>query len=114
MRTVHGIAETKAALLALEARLLAAAPIASRSAAEAFGEGMAAAAPRNTGATAASITVASEGATAHVGPTTPWARFTEYGTVYITAMAWMERGVDQMRSPALQKMEEVFRAAVHV
>lgn len=89
MFTPASVAATKAAFLRIEAELLAAAPAASRAGAEIVAREAARRAPRDTGATAASITVTSDGATAHAGPQTAWARFTEYGTIYISPEHWL-------------------------
>jgi hypothetical protein len=52
------------------------------------------------------------GATAHVGPTTSYARFREFGTIYVTALHWMEGAALSSIPGIVGRMAAVFKAAV--
>lgn len=111
--TLRGTAETKAALARVEAEMKATAPAAARAGAEVVGSAAASNAPRNTGATANSIRVDSAGETAHVGPTTSWARFTELGTVYVGAQHWLQSAAESSTTGVVSAMASVLKAAIH-
>lgn len=110
---IVGIAQTRAAFLRVETEMRLAAPIAARAGATAVARNAAALAPRHTGQTANSMTVSSDGNTASAGPTTPWARFPEYGTQYMPGQHYMERAADASRGEIITAMIAIFRAAIH-
>lgn len=107
-----GIAKTNAALLAVRARAEIAAPFASKAGAEAIGSRAIARVPRNTGATAASIRVESEGDTAHVGPSTGYARFPEFGTRYMPGQHYMEEAAGESIPEVVSAVAAIIKAAV--
>jgi HK97 gp10 family phage protein len=109
---VHGISQTRAALALVEAKIKTAAPTAARAGAEVVGRNMISRAPRDTGATAASIRVDSGGETAQVGPTTSYARFPEFGTRYIPAQRFMRDAADASESEVVAAQIAVYRAAL--
>jgi HK97 gp10 family phage protein len=109
---IRGIAQTNAALLAVRARTEAAAPFASNAGAQVVGRRAIARAPRDTGATASSIRVQVEGDTAHVGPTTVYARFPEYGTRYMPGQHYMQEAADESVDDVVSAIAAVIKAAV--
>jgi HK97 gp10 family phage protein len=111
---IHGIARTNAALLAVAAKMQVAAPLAAQAGAEVVGRNMIARAPRDTGATASSIRVQVEGDTAHVGPSTIYARFPEFGTRYIPGQHYMEQAADDSTSAVVSAIATIMKAAVEV
>jgi HK97 gp10 family phage protein len=114
LASIHGIARTNAALLAVAAKMRVAAPLAAKAGAEVVGRQAIARVPRDTGATAASIRVQVEGDTAHVGPSTDYARFTEYGTVYIPGQHYMEQAAEDSASAVVSAIATIMKAAVEV
>ena len=111
---IHGIARTNAALLAVAAKMRVAAPLAAKAGAEVVGRRAIVRAPRDTGATAASIRVEVEGETAHVGPSTDYARFTEYGTVYIPGQHYMEQAATDSVGDVVSAIAVIIKAAVEI
>jgi len=109
---IRGIGRTTAALLAARARTELAAPFASEAGAEAVGRRAVARAPRDTGATAASIRVEVEGDTAHVGPTTDYAPFPEYGTRYMPGQHYMQESATESVPDVVSAIASVIKAAV--
>jgi HK97 gp10 family phage protein len=109
---IRGIGQTTAALLAVRARTEVAAPFASQAGAEAVGRSAIARAPRDTGATAASIRVEVEGDTAHVGPSTVYARFPEYGTRYMPGQHYMEQSAMESVGEVISAIATVIKTAV--
>lgn len=112
MSGIRGIGQTTAALLAVRARTEVAAPLASKAGAEVVGRRAIARAPRDTGATAASIRVEVEGDTAHVGPSTQYARFPEYGTRYMQGQHYMQQAADESVGEVVSAIAAVMKAAV--
>jgi HK97 gp10 family phage protein len=111
---IHGIARTNAALLAVAARVQVAAPFAAQAGAEVVGRNIIARTPRDTGATAASVRVIVDGDTAHAGPTTNYARFPQYGTVYIPGQHYMEQAAEDSTSAVVSAIATIMKAAVEV
>jgi len=109
---IRGIARTNAALLAVRARTEVAAPFASKAGAEVVGRRAIVRAPRDTGATAGSIRVQVEGDIAHVGPTTDYARFPEFGTRYIPGQHYMQEAADESVGDVVSAMAAIIKAAV--
>jgi HK97 gp10 family phage protein len=114
---ILGIGETLAAFAKAKAEMEAAAPLATRASAAILGSNMVSRAPRDTGATASSIAVqetesSGDGAVSSVGPETTYARFTEYGTVYIPAQHWMLESADSATSQIVATMTAIFQAAL--
>jgi HK97 gp10 family phage protein len=109
---VHGIPEALAALERRKIQAKIATPIATRAGGEVV-QGIAqAVAPKDTGALAASITVEMEGDDAQVGPTVEYARFPNYGTVYIRAQHYMETA-SAVASPIVEAaMAAVYKIAM--
>ena len=112
MSGIKGIGQTTAALLAVRARTEIAAPFASQAGAVAVGRRAIARAPRDTGATAASIRVQVEGDTARVGPTTGYARFPEFGTVYMPGQHYMQGAADDSVEEVISAIAAVIKTAV--
>lgn len=109
---IKGIGATNAALLAVRARTEIAAPYASKAGAEIVGRRAVATAPRDTGATVASIRVEIEGDTAHVGPSTEYARFPEYGTRYIAGQHYMQQAADGSVPEVISAIAAIIKVAV--
>ena len=113
---VRGIPRTRLALAAAERAVELAAPTAVRAAGEALAREMVSRAPRATGATASSVRVdvdsLGDGATAHVGPTTSYARFRNFGTVYVSGLHWMEGSADASVGQIVAVQAAIFRAAI--
>jgi HK97 gp10 family phage protein len=109
---VHGIPE---ALAALERRKIAAkvaTPIAARAGGQVVQGVAQAIAPKDTGTLAASITVEMEGDDAQIGPTVEYARFTNFGTRYISAQHYMESAAAAASSVAAAAMAAVYKIAM--
>jgi HK97 gp10 family phage protein len=111
--SILGIARTQEAFKRVGIEMDAAAPSAARAGGEVVARAAQARAPRRTGATAASIHVESSGQTALVGPTTPWAKFPEFGTVYIPAQRYMQDAADSSHTGIVAAMIPIFKAAIH-
>jgi HK97 gp10 family phage protein len=110
---IFGIPRAKAALRKVELEIQLAAPVAARAGGVAVAREMASLAPQNTGATASSIRVDTDGPVAHAGPTTPYARFPNFGTVYIAPLHWMEEAAERSHVEIVSAMATAFRAAIH-
>ena len=111
---IRGIARTNAALLAVAAKMEAAAPFAAQAGAEVVGRQILTRVPRDTGATASSIRVQVDGEIAHVGPSTIYARFPEFGTVYIPGQHYMEQAAEDSTSAVVSAIATIMKAAVEV
>lgn len=113
---VRGIPQTKRALERVKLEIEAAAPAATKAGGEVVARVMQSNAPRNTGATAGSIAVSTDslggGAVAHAGPATAYARFRNFGTVFVSALHWIERSADASIPGVVSAMTELYRAAV--
>lgn len=108
---IHGIAETKRALEKVQLQVRAAAPAASRAGGEAVARNLIARVPRRTGRTAASIRVDMEGDTAKVGAETPYDRFVQKGTRYMSAQPYGEEAASET-APVAAVMSAVMKAAI--
>jgi HK97 gp10 family phage protein len=108
---VHGIAKTKAALEKVSLEIRAAAPASAKAGGEVLAHDMAARAPRRTGRLAASIVAESDGDTTHVGATVPYARFVEFGTVYMAAQSFETDAAEQPGSVAAA-VAAILKAAI--
>jgi HK97 gp10 family phage protein len=109
---IRGIAQTKAALARVQVQARAAAPTASKAAAGVVGRNITSRAPRNTGATATSVRVFSEGETAGAGPTTSYARFPEFGTRFQAAQNYMADAADASEAEVVTTIAAIMKAAV--
>ncbi|MGH7206894.1 MAG: HK97-gp10 family putative phage morphogenesis protein [Nitrospiraceae bacterium] len=112
MTGIRGIAQTKAAFAKATAEMEAAAPAASKAAGEVLARAMISRTPRQTGATASSIRVDSEDETAHVGPTTSYARFPEFGTVHMSAQHYMMKAADDSQGAIVASIAAILKAAL--
>lgn len=114
---VRGIPQTKAALERVRLEIAAASPVATKAGGEIVARDMVARAPRDTGALASSIAVnvvpEADGATASVGPSVPYARFTEFGTVYVTAQHFTAEAAEGSESGIVTAMASIYKAAIH-
>jgi HK97 gp10 family phage protein len=111
--TPSSVAATKRALERVRLELLAAAPVAAEAGGRVLAADMAAKAPRDTGALAASIVVETEGETAHVGSTLPYARFVQFGTQYMAAQPFETEAADSVRGRIVTTIAAFLRAAIH-
>ncbi|MGH7206839.1 MAG: HK97-gp10 family putative phage morphogenesis protein, partial [Nitrospiraceae bacterium] len=109
---IRGIAQTKAAFAKARAEMEAAAPAASKAAGEVLARTMISRAPRATGATASSIRVDTDGETAHVGPTMAYARFPEFGTVFISGQHYMTQAADDSQGAIVASIAAILKAAL--
>ncbi len=102
--------------LAAFARLQAEAEAASKGAAEAGGQIVAAdmknKAPKLTGRMADSIIVQVDGDTAYVGPTVPYARFVEFGTRYMAAEPFAEEAESEAVKAVEAAIAAIYRSAL--
>lgn len=108
---IRGMAQTRAALAAVERRIKAAAPLAAKASGEVVKREMQSRAPRDTGALAASIQVASEGETAKVGATVDYDVFVQLGTVYQAQQAYGEEGARASTSEVIAVQAEILKRA---
>jgi HK97 gp10 family phage protein len=113
---IHGMARTKAALAKVKLEVEAASPSAVKAGGEILANTMAAGMPRHTGRMASSVSVNVEsmgdGAKAQVGPDVSYARFPNFGTVYLTAQHFMEDAGEAADSPIVTAMASIYRAAI--
>jgi len=109
---IYGLAKTQAALEKVMLQASAAAPAASQAGAEVVAGQIIARAPRNTGATAASVRVESDGETAHAGPTTSYARFPEYGTRYMSGQHFMQDAANGSEGEVVTVIAAIMKVAV--
>lgn len=109
---IRGIPQTRAALARVEAEIKVAAPAAARAGAEIIGRAAQSRAPRNTGVTASSITVSSDGEMARVGPTTAYARFPEFGTVHMAGQHYMQEAADASQGSIVAAVAAILKTAI--
>jgi HK97 gp10 family phage protein len=114
---VRGIPATKAALAKVKAEIELAAPEATKAGGEIVARAMVASAPRDTGRLASSIRVVEtssfgDGATSKVGSDVPYARFVEFGTVFMAAQPFAEDAGDSSTSALVTAMASIYRAAI--
>lgn len=106
------MAQTRAALERIRLEIEAASPAAAKAGATVLGRDMIARAPRNTGRLASSIRVESDGKTAHVGATVPYARFVEFGTRYMPAQPFEEDAANN-KGGIVAAIAAVLKAVIH-
>jgi HK97 gp10 family phage protein len=109
-----GEEELKAKLVAMSARVNAANGPAAAAGAEVVARAFAEHAPRDTGATAESARVEKEGDAAYAGVSTDYARFTEYGTEYVTAQHWARQAYETSKEGAIGAFALVIREALRI
>ncbi len=111
--TPSSVAATKRALERVMIEVTLAAPTASVAAGKVLATDMAAKAPVDTGALASSIVVESEGETAHVGSTLPYARFVQYGTRYMAAQPFESEAANDVQSRIVTTIAALLKAVIH-
>lgn len=116
MSRLRGVAQTKAALAAIQARIEAASPEAVQQGGERVASRMRSIAPRDTGRLASQIGVdvssLGDGATAKVGSDAPYDRFVQSGTVHMTAQPYGTDAGEEATSQIVAAMIAVYRAAL--
>jgi HK97 gp10 family phage protein len=114
---IRGIPRMKAALAKAAAEIEAASPTAVKASGEVVARAMVDRAPRDTGRMASSIGVAvqsiGDGATAKVGADVPYARFVEFGTVYMAAQPFEEEAGNESTTALVTAMASIYKAAIH-
>jgi HK97 gp10 family phage protein len=111
--TPASVARTKTALERVRLELMAIAPVAAEAGGRVLAADMAAKAPRDTGALAASIIVEIEGETAHVGSTLPYARFVQYGTRYMAAQPFETEAATEVQARIVTTIAALLKAVIH-
>ncbi len=111
--TPSSVAATRRALERVMIEVTVAAPTASVAAGKVLAQDMAAKAPVDTGALANSIVVESEGETAHVGSTLPYARFVQYGTRYMAAQPFESEAANDVQSRIVTTIAAYLKAVIH-
>ncbi len=111
--TPQSLAATRRALTRVMLEVTAVAPAASEAGGKVLAADMAAKAPRDTGALASSIVVQSEGETAHVGPTVPYARFVQFGTRYMAAQPFEEEAANDVQARIVTEIAVLLKAIIH-
>ncbi len=111
--TPTSVAATRRALERVMLEIVAVAPTASVAGGKIVATDMAAQAPHDTGALASSIVVESDGATAHVGPTVPYARFVQYGTQFMVAQPFATQAAEDVKSKVVTTIAAYLKAVIH-
>jgi HK97 gp10 family phage protein len=117
MNTIlHGLPQTKTALEKAKREIELAAPSAAKAGGEAVARAAASRAPRRTGRLAASIrvetTTLGDGATASVGTDVSYARFPEFGTVYMPGQHFLSDGAKAAEREIVAAAIAVFKSAI--